>query len=286
MTDPPFRADLFSGTARAYDQFRLPYPQALIDHLARTCSAEGVGTLLDLACGTGQLGFALRRHFGGLWAVDLEPDMIAVVRDKAQAAAVTGIRTLITSAEDLTAPAGAFQLVTIGNAFHRMQRETVAANVLRWLEPGGWLALVWGGSPWDGGRPWQAAVNGLMAHWRERVAALGGDRIPPGYEVARQARPDLEILRAAGFEVTDTETFRHEHEWTLDSIAGYLASTSVLSAAALGEFAPDFDANLRRELAPWSVPGGLRQDVLFACDLARRPPAGVSATTPGTGWPR
>src|SRR6202035_1781561 len=53
---------------------------------------------------------------------------------------------------------------------------------------------------------------------------------------------------------------------------GYLASTSVLSAAALGEFAPDFDADLRRELAPWSVPGGLRQDVLFACDLARRPP--------------
>ena len=277
MSDPLFRADLFRGTARAYDQFRLPYPPALIEHLARTCSAGGMGTLLDLACGTGQLGFALRRHFGEVWAADLEPDMITVVRDKARAAAVTGIRTLITSAEDLTAPAGAFQLVTIGNAFHRMQREKVAASVLRWLEPGGWLALIWGGSPWDGDQPWQMAMNGFMARWRERVAALGGDRIPAGYEQARQARPDPEILRAAGFEVTDTETFRHEHEWTPDSIAGYLASTSVLSAAALGELAPDFDADLRRELAPWSVPGGLRQVVRYECELARRPSAGVSA---------
>jgi SAM-dependent methyltransferase len=277
VRDPRFRSDLFRGTAHAYDQFRLPYPPALVDHLARSCPAEGMGTLLDLACGTGQLGFALRRHFREVWAVDLEPDMITVVRDKARTAGVTGMRTMISSAEDLTAPAGAFQLVTIGNAFHRMQRETVAANVFRWLERGGRLALIWGGSPWDGGQPWQAAVNGLMARWRERVAALGGDRIPAGYEQARQARPDLEILRAAGFAVTDTTTFGHEHEWTPDAIAGYLASTSVLSAAALGELAPDFDADLRRELAPWSVPGGLRQEVQFECELTRRPSAGVSA---------
>lgn len=278
MTDPPFRADLFRGTARAYDQFRLPYPRALIDDLARTCSAEGMGTLLDLACGTGQLGFALRRHFREVWAVDLEADMITVVRDKARAAAVTGMRTLIAPAEDLTAPTGAFRLVTAGNAFHRMQREQVAASVLRWLEPGGWLALTWGGSPWEGDQPWQAAMNGFMARWRERVAALGGYRIPAGYEQARQARPDREILRAAGFEAAGTKTYRHEHEWTPDSIAGYLASTSVFSAAALGELALAFDADLRRELAPWSVPGGLRQEVRFACELARRPAAEVSAS--------
>jgi SAM-dependent methyltransferase len=276
VSDPPFRADLFRGTARAYDQFRPPYPQTLIDHLARTCSAEGMGTQLDLACGTGQLAFALRRHFRETWAVDLEPDMITVVRDKARTAALAGMRTLIAPAEDLTAPAGAFRLVTIGNAFHRMQRDTVAANVFRWLEPGGWLALVWGGSPWDGGQPWQAAMNGVMGRWGKRVAALGGDRIPAGYEQARQARPDLEILRAAGFEVTDSATFRHEHEWTPDSVAGYLSSTSVLSAAALGELAPAFGADLRRELAPWSVPGALRQEVRFECELARRPASAVS----------
>jgi hypothetical protein len=88
--------------------------------------------------------------------------------------------------------------------------------------------------------------------------------------------PDLEILRATGFEIASAQTYRHPHEWTPESIAGYLASTSVLSAAALGELGPAFDADLRRELAPWSAPGGLRQEVRFECELASRPLAGAS----------
>ena len=86
-----------------------------------------------------------------------------------------------------------------------MQREAVAANVFGWLRPGGWLALVWGGSPWDGDQAWQAALRAFMARWQERVAARSGDRIPAGYEQARQTRPDLEILRAAGFEIAPAE---------------------------------------------------------------------------------
>ena len=42
----------------------------------------GSGTLLDIACGTGQLAFALHARFARTWAVDQEPDMIAVVREK------------------------------------------------------------------------------------------------------------------------------------------------------------------------------------------------------------
>ena len=109
--------------------------------------------MLDLACGTGQLGFALRGRFREVWAADLEPDMIALVRAKALAACVDSVRPVLAAAEDLIAPAESFLLVTIGNAFHRMQREAVAANVFGWLRPGGWLALVWGGSPWAAIRP-------------------------------------------------------------------------------------------------------------------------------------
>jgi SAM-dependent methyltransferase len=271
MSDPRFRADLFRGTARAYDQFRLPYPAALIDRLARCAPEAGTGTLLDLACGTGQLAFALHSWFGEVWAADLEPDMISLVRAKASAAGLARVRAVLAAAEDLTAPAGAFALITIGNAFHRLQREVVAARVLGWLQPGGWLALVWGGSPWDGDQDWQLATRAVMDRWQNRIAASGGDRIPAGYEQARQARPDLAIVRAVGFEVAETQAYWCAHEWTPDSIAGYLASTSVLSAAALGELGPAFGADLRRALAPWSGPGGLHQQVRFECELARRP---------------
>lgn len=278
MPDPQFRADLFRGTARSYDEFRLPYPRALIDDLADRCGADGTGTMLDLACGTGQLGFALQDRFGEVWAVDVEPGMIEFVRRKADAGG-TGIKTVVSSAEDLTAPAGSFQLVAVGNAFHRMQRAAVAARVHRWLRPGGWLALVWGGSPWEGDAAWQVALGGLIRDWQQRTEAGRGDRIPAGYEQARQATTDEEILRDAGFELAGRRTFDSVHDWSPDTITGFLASTSVLSTLALGPLAADFDREVRALLTAAAPDGRLRQRLSYACDLARRPAA---VSSPGT----
>jgi hypothetical protein len=47
--------------------------------------------------------------------------------------------------------------------------------------------------------------------------------------------------------------------------------TSVLSAAALGEEAADFDADLRRELAACQPDGRFSQHSEIAYDLALRP---------------
>ena len=40
MADLEFRRDLFRGTARYYDRFRVPYPQSLIDDLAERSQAS------------------------------------------------------------------------------------------------------------------------------------------------------------------------------------------------------------------------------------------------------
>jgi SAM-dependent methyltransferase len=273
VTDPQFRDDLYRGTARAYDEYRPPYPQALIDDLARRCGASGAGAMLDLACGTGQLSFALHGKFEHVWAVDLEPDMIALVRAKASAAGLTNLRADVGAAEDLVVPAGSLDLIALGNAFHRLPRQAVAAKALRWLRPGGYLALAWGGSPWHGDSPWQQALARLMSRWQARAQAETGDhdRIPPGYDEARAATPDLEILGAAGFELVGRWEFTTPHDWTPDEITGYLRSTSVLSPRALGPLAPAFEQELRRELAGHAVGGRLSQVITFACELARRP---------------
>jgi len=69
-----FASDLYRGTALHYDRFRLPYPEDLIADLVRRTRPAGRGRLLDLACGTGQLAFALSDRFEQVWAVDQEPD--------------------------------------------------------------------------------------------------------------------------------------------------------------------------------------------------------------------
>lgn len=270
MPDPVFRQDLYRGTAGSYDRFRLPYPQPLIDDLVRRTGADGTGRLLDLACGTGQVSFALRTHFAEIWAADQEPEMTALARRKAEALAATArFRFLTCAAEELDAPASGFDLVTIGNGFHRMQRDVTAARILRWLRPGGFLALLWGGGPAYGDEPWQHALREVSEHWRRRTGQ--DDRVPAGLAAARRERPDLQILQDAGFEQPERREFGFGHVWTADELAGHAFSTAVLSEAALGDLAPDFAADLRRKLLTVEPSGRFRQVSTFALELARRP---------------
>jgi SAM-dependent methyltransferase len=105
-----FAADLYRGTAAAYERYRLPYPAAMTADLARLAQVCGRGRLLDLACGTGQLAFPLRHWFAEVWAVDQEPDMVEVVRAKAATAEAPNFRPVVSSAETLGAPPEYFEL--------------------------------------------------------------------------------------------------------------------------------------------------------------------------------
>ncbi len=272
MDGHQFRRDLYRGTARDYETYRVPYPAALIAELAAVSAragADGGRRLLDLACGTGQLSFALHSHFAETWAVDQEPDMIRLCREKAAAAAIGDLRFITSPAENLDAPAAAFDLVVIGNAFHRLPRPSVAGRVWRWLRPGQLLALVWSASPWDGPEPWQQAMTATMTRWQAGLADR--DRVPPGYEQARRDLPDHEVLRQAGFEVEGRCQVTVSKLWTAAQLAGFAFSTSVLSRTALGADAVRFEADLRRAVDTSAVDGMLRQEMSFVFELARRP---------------
>jgi len=127
-----FAADLYRGSAGYYDRYRLPYPDAMVGDLARRAHVSGRGRLLDLACGTGQLAFALRRWFGEVWAVDSEPDMVNLVRAKADAAGADDVRPIASSAETLHAEPEYFELAVVGNAFQRLDRDVAAGRILGW----------------------------------------------------------------------------------------------------------------------------------------------------------
>lgn len=270
MADPQFRTDLYRGTAEYYDRFRPGYPDELLDALAARTGADGTGSLLDLACGTGQVSFPLRTGFASIWAVDQEPDMIKVASAKAEASGESKLFRFVTcAAEELNAPEQAFDLVTIGNAFHRLPREAVARSVLRWLKPGGYLALLWGGPPNYGDAPWQQALRDQMQRWQLRPGA--DQRVPAEYDADRAARADSDILRETGFEVVGRQEFPVSQMWTATQIAGFVASTSVLSPDALGPDAEAFDVSLRQALLEQEPGGEFRQDTSFAYDLARRP---------------
>jgi SAM-dependent methyltransferase len=265
-----FSPDLFRGKAQYYDRFRLSYPDALISDLARRTRPSGRGRLLDLACGTGQLAFALQSLFAEVWAVDQEPDMVEVVRSKA--AAGTGrVRPVVSSAEALDAPAGHFSLVVIGNAFHRLPRDLVAGRVRSWLEPGGFLALCWSLGAQAGPLDWQVAFGALLSRWQAELGGVG--RVPANWGRARRQRPDAAVLAEAGFELTGRFEFLAEHRWTLPELAGFARTLSILPTDTLADSAAAFDASLSAELGRYARDGYLTEAVSFSYELAVKGPS-------------
>jgi SAM-dependent methyltransferase len=267
-----FAADLYRGSAGYYDRYRLGYPETMIGDLVRRAGVPGRARLLDLACGTGQLAFALRRWFGEVWAVDQEPDMVQVVAAKAAAGGAADVRPVVSRAESLDAELDYFDLAVIGNAFHRLDRDLVAGRVHGWLRPGGYLALCWSDGPSAGAEGWQRALAATLASWKSALGAAG--RVPAGWDRPRQRRPDGQVLADAGLEVAGHREFSFEHRWTLPELAGYVRSTSFLPAAVLGDQAAAFDADLAARLGPHSDGGTFTQNVSFAYDLARKPSRG------------
>lgn len=269
VQEPHFRADLYEGTAADYEHFRPTHPPALMRDLLRRAQVGAGGRLLDLACGTGQIAFALRTEFENVWAVDQEPGLVDLARAKAERLHVSNVRWIAQRAEDLDVGTGRFDLVAIGNAFHRLRRRDVAGRVYRWLEPGGCIALLWGDAPWVGHAPWQRAMDDLVQRWIARAGAE--DRIPTQLDEAIENAPHDEVLRDAGFEVVGKFEFLTPHVWTIEALVGFAYSTSVLSREVLGARTPEFANDLRGELLALEPSSWFEQDLSSAYELARRP---------------
>jgi hypothetical protein len=125
----------------------------------------------------------------------------------------------VADAEVLDAQPGHFELAVIGNAFHRLDRDLVAVRLLRWLRPGGCVALCWSYGPHQGGEEWQRALADTLDRWR---AALGvEDRVPCNWDEPRRLRPDHQVLADAGFAVAGRQEFAVEHRWRLPELAGF-----------------------------------------------------------------
>ena len=267
---PQFAADLYRGTAAYYDRYRLPYPQDMLGDLVWQADVSGRGRLLDLACGTGQLAFPLRSFFAEVWAVDREPGMVQLVQAKAAEAGAKNIRAVAADAETLDAEPGHFELAVIGNAFHRLDRDLVAARLASWVQPGGHVALCWSNGPRSGGEPWQRAFNDALDRWQEQLGVT--DRVPANWAEPQRQRPDRQVMTDAGFEAAWRQEFTAEHRWNVPELAGWVRSSSFLPDAALGDQGGAFDAGLAAVLAPFAEDGTFSETVSFACDLYRRPP--------------
>lgn len=262
---PDYPEDAFAGTAEYYARYRVPYPPALFDTLCRRAGITGAGRLLDLACGTGQVALPLAPRFREVWAVDQEPDMIRVGRRAAAAAGIDNVIWQQGRAEEVAAPAGGFELVTVGNAFHRLHRRLVGRKAIEWLAPGCCFAVLGSNSLWTGTADWQPIVRDVVARWR--CGTPSGRRNKPN----EPTESFEQALQEAGLEEIARSTFPVSQVWSLDALVGYLYSLSGVSRRVLGDNAAPFEADLRQALLAYDETGAYAEVVEFFLILCRRP---------------
>ncbi|HEY4301432.1 MAG TPA: methyltransferase domain-containing protein [Candidatus Didemnitutus sp.] len=269
--EPRFPAHLFAGTIDDYVRHRIPYPEPLIRDLLARVSAAGNGMLVDLGCGPGRLTFRLAPHFARVVACDLEPGMIAAAKAESERRGFRHIQWEAGLAETLEIPAGSVDLVTVGEAFHRLNQEVVVPLISRWLRPGGALATAGSYVLADRSLPWQRAVLEVVD---ALVRPTGNATNPPSALMGPEH--DEGIFRAAGFTEVASHPFLLNHVWTAEGIIGYLHSTSFASRARLGPKTDAFDEAVRRALEPFLVDGGITDTIQFGYTFARWPESRVS----------
>lgn len=238
--------DLFRSTAWYYARYREGYPAEFYDVLKVKFELTKNDRILDLGCGTGQIAIPISDCVREVTAMDPEPEMIAEGKEQAKKNNCSNIKWVEGGSEDLPAMKnnlGRFKLVTIGTAFHWMDREKTLEDLYEIINGNGGIVIAGNTSIWNNpANAWQAAVRQVIKKYlgEERRAGSGTFNVAPiKHEV---------FIKNSSFKNMETYKLHWERKSTLDEVTGNLYSTSMANTSVLGSLKETFERDLKVEL--------------------------------------
>lgn len=239
MMDAPLKPERFDSAVDHYVEARLPYAPKLISWLAQDTGTEG-RNVLDLGCGPGLIANAIAPFAGTVLGLDPSPNMIAA----AQAVAAPNARFEVGSSEDLSAARAPLQLVTMGRAFHWMNRAQTLDDLDGLIAPGGAIALI-------NDRPAKVPMNA----WFDAANAVSKSfAVLDDYNQHRASDdwvPHEEVLARSAFDEMRSISVYQTHQWTFEKFLRFTLSRSGTTEALLGDAGADMEAALHDALAPF-----------------------------------
>jgi SAM-dependent methyltransferase len=132
--------EIFDQDAELYDRARPAYPPEIFADL-RGLARLGPGSrVLEIGCGTGQATGPLARLGCDVVALDIGPEMAAVVRRRL--AGLPNVEVVTSSFEDWPLPEEPFDLVISATAWHWIEPDVRVRKSAQALRPGGSLAVI------------------------------------------------------------------------------------------------------------------------------------------------
>jgi SAM-dependent methyltransferase len=156
-------------------------------------------------------------------------------------------------------------MITIGEAFHRVDQRRVLENARRWLRPGGTFVVLGGTSNFDPALPLQTTVAEVVQKW------TGLENVPyVSLEfIAGTVKQCEDQLNDNGFQNIASHRFAVHQTRTKESIVGYLFSTSFCSRKALGDNADAFAADMAESLS--KIGSSFEEEWIFGCTIGQNP---------------
>lgn len=180
----------FASAARYYLSGRPSYAQGLIARIVKELQLRAADALLDLGCGPGQLAMLFAPFVGSVLAIDPSADMLAIARPAASKAA--NIRFESGSSFEIGPELGTFRLVTIGRAFHWMDRPDTLRRLDAMIERGGAVALFADSHP-------KHRANAWVEPFRRIIEAYGAGDAQRARRRSADWPSNEEILLASPF---------------------------------------------------------------------------------------
>ncbi len=130
------------ATRSEQDRDRWQRPAEVMDALGITTGSR----VADVGCGEGYFVLHLAQRVGAsgvVYAVDIDPKMLAIARRKVERAGFTHVRFILGREDDPRLPDSELDAVLIVNAYHEMRKhDEMLQGVFRSLKPGGRLAII------------------------------------------------------------------------------------------------------------------------------------------------
>ncbi|MBE0455338.1 MAG: methyltransferase domain-containing protein [Roseovarius sp.] len=237
--DAPFKPDRFDHAVDHYVSARLTYAPQLIAWLARDTGTEGK-RVLDLGCGPGFIANAIAPFADDVLGLDPSPNMVAA----AQANAAPNARFAIGSSEDLSAVGAPVQLVTIGRAFHWMDRVQTLSDLDPLISRGGARALIN-----------DSVVKSPINRWWDAANAIAKSfAVHDDYNQHRASDSWVrheDVLITSAFNDLRAISVYQTHEWAFERLLRNTLSRSSTTEGLLGARRAEMEAAMRAALAPF-----------------------------------
>ena len=120
---------------------RTELPERLVDSLRLAPDA----VVADIGAGTGYFAFRIAERVpeGGVYAVDIQPEMLDIVEARAEAEGIANVITVQGDVDDPGLPPESIDLALIVDSYHEFSHPAeMVAGIVRALRPGGRVVLV------------------------------------------------------------------------------------------------------------------------------------------------